>query len=174
MNHLLLTVRLLLLLYLGYLTLFLLSEYNPVSPAFRPPFVLWILDLINLYIHEAGHLFFGIFGRWMHFIGGSAFQVLVPAALLVVTWRQNAHQIALPAWWMGQSMINVSVYIADAPYRKLKLISKGATHDWGWLLAGNVQAAEPISQTVFWLGMVICVSALGVGGFFAVKQWRAH
>jgi hypothetical protein len=63
-------------------------------------------------------------------------------------------------FWAGESMINVSVYIADAPFRKLKLIASGLIHDWNWLLSDNLEAAEPLSIIVYGLGYFLCVAAL--------------
>ena len=142
MKHLVLAAKLIAWAYLTYLFVFLLTSYGPAEPAFRPPFGLFVMDTINLFIHEAGHLFFKFFGMWMHIIAGSLFQVLLPAALLAVTARQRISGIGWPAFWVGESLINVSAYIRDAPDRKLKLIAKGLIHDWNWLLSGNLEAAS--------------------------------
>ena len=163
MKHAILTVKLLFWAYLGYLFLFLLTSYEPAQSGFRPPFALFVMDTINLFIHEAGHLFFRVFGMWMHMIAGSLFQVLLPLALLIVTWRQNIAQIGYPGFWMGQSLINVSVYIKDAPYKQLKLIAKGLIHDWNWLLSDNLEAAEPLGDIVFLLGVTACALSIGAG-----------
>jgi len=134
--------------------------------------LLWILDTINLFIHEAGHFFFRILGQFIYVLGGSLFQVLLPAALLVVVWRQNIGQIWYPGFWVGESMVNVSVYIQDAPYRKLKLIARGLIHDWHWLLNGDPDTAEVLGGIVYWLGIAIIVGSLGAGLFFAVRDFR--
>lgn len=172
MHYLLLILKVLFYTYLGYLLFFLAAHYHPAEPGFSPPFVLWVVDTINLFIHEAGHFFFKPFGMFVHILAGSAFQVMIPLALLVVTWRQNMHHIALPAFWVGESMVNVSAYIADAPYRKLKLIAKGLIHDWHWLLSGSADVAEPLSYAVFGLGLLLCLGGVGAGVFFAVRTYR--
>ncbi len=158
--------------YFGYLLWFLLTSNGPAAPGYHPPFVLWILDTINLFIHEAGHLFLRPFGMFIHIIGGSFFQCFIPLALLIVTWRQNISQIVYPGFWLGENLVNVSVYIADAPFRKLKLIAKGLIHDWGWLLGGRMEMAAPLSETVYWTGIAICIAALGAGIYYAVKDYR--
>lgn len=38
---------------------------------------------LHLPIHEAGHFIFIPFGEWMHFLGGSLFQVVFPLAFSV-------------------------------------------------------------------------------------------
>lgn len=168
----LLILKLLFFTYLGYLVFFLAVGYEPTQPDYHPPFVLWIVDTINLFIHEAGHFFFRPFGMWVHIIAGSFFQCLIPGLLLLVTWRQNVHQIALPAFWLGENLVNVSVYIRDAPFRQLKLIGKGLIHDWNWLLTGNLGAAEPLGVMVFGIGVLICAAAVGAGGYFALGTFR--
>jgi len=172
MKHIWLVLKLILLIYLSYLIYFLAVRYDPTSPAFRPAVIIWILDIINLYIHEAGHFFFNIFGRWMHFLGGSLFQCLVPLALLIVTWRQNRSHSFYSGFWLGESLINVSIYIRDAPYRRLHLIGKGLIHDWNWLLSGNLESAEPIADVVFILGIILCILAVITGFFFAFYDFR--
>lgn len=172
MKYFWLTLKLIFILYLSYLIYFLVSSHGPTSPMYRPPVLIWIMDIINLYVHEAGHFFFQIFGRWMHFIGGSLFQCLVPLALIIVTWRHNPSQAYYSGFWLGESMINVSIYIRDAPYRRLPLIGKGLIHDWNWLLAGNLESAEPIADTVFIVGILFCVGAVIVGIYFAFHDFR--
>ncbi len=117
--------------YAVYLLSFLAFEYYPADPlGFTPPFVLWVIDTINLFIHEAGHLIFRLFGQTVSILGGSLMQCMIPLALVIVTWREKPHQAGLPLFWLGENLVNVSVYIADAPYRNLKLIKDGLIHDW--------------------------------------------
>lgn len=172
MRHVALISKLLLFGYLGYLLFFLATAYTPASPGFRPPFTLWLIDTMNLFIHEAGHFFFRPFGQFMYVLGGSLIQALIPLALLIVTWRQNPGQIIYPAFWLGENLVNVSVYIQDAPFRKLRLIGKGLIHDWWWLTNGNEGISGPLSEGVFLLGLTVCALALGAGAFYAVKAFR--
>jgi hypothetical protein len=165
-------LKLLVIAYCGYLCYFLLTGYEPAQPGYSPPFALWVLDTINLFIHEAGHLFFKILGQWLYILGGSLVQVLLPLALLVVVWRGNVSQIWYPGFWLGESMVNVSAYIKDAPYRRLKLLAQGLIHDWNWLLNGDQGSAEFLGGTVYWLGVLICAAALGAGVCCAVRDFR--
>jgi hypothetical protein len=172
MRTVILAIKLLAIGYLARLLVFLLTGYAPAEPSFHPPMPLWMLDTINLFIHEAGHFFFKIFGQFIYILGGSLFQVMVPAALLIVVARQNIGHIWYPGFWMGENMVNVSVYIQDAPYRKLKLIAQGLIHDWYWLLNGDPDAAEILGGIIYWLGIVIICTSLGVGIFYAIKDFR--
>ncbi len=52
---------------------FLWIAFNPMQGNF--------LDLVDLPIHETGHLIFRLFGEFMMIAGGSLFQVIFPAVL---------------------------------------------------------------------------------------------
>jgi hypothetical protein len=171
MRYTILLLKALIILYLGHLLFFIVTAYEPTDPSFHPPLGIFIIDMINLFIHEAGHFFFKLFGRWIYVLAGSVFQILVPMALLAVTWRQNLPQIAYPGFWIGESMVNVSVYIRDAPFKHLKLIGRGLIHDWNWLLSDNLEVAEPLGETIFVMGVLICLASLGVGVYFAVRNF---
>lgn len=166
------TFKLLVLAYLAYLFSFLATDYEPALAGYSPPFVIFVIDTINLFIHEAGHFFLKPFGMLIHIIGGTLFQVLLPLALVIVTWRQDVRQISYAGFWLGESLINVNVYIKDAPFRQLKLIAKGVIHDWNWLLSGNLEAAEPLGQVVFVTGLLVCGGSVGVGIVFAVQKFK--
>lgn len=173
MRTFLLVVKLLIAAYAVSLLVVLATDYAPGQRPSSPPFVLFVLDTINLFIHEAGHLFARPFGRVVHVLGGSLFQVLLPLALLVVTWRQNVRQVPPVAFWVGESMINVSVYIADAPHKKLRLIAQGLTHDWNWLLSDSLEAAEPLAEIVYGIGMLACSGAVVAFVVFAIQKFRS-
>ena len=174
MKYALLIGKVLVFSYLGYLLYFLATGYDPTSGAFNPPFVIFIIDLINLFVHEAGHAFLRPFGMVVHLLGGSLFQILLPLALAFVTARKKLSHAVYPAFWLGESLVNVSVYIKDAPYKRLKLIAQGLIHDWNWLLGGNLDLAEPLATTVFLLGIVLCAAALMVGLVLAVRDFRQY
>ena len=68
------------------------------------------LDSLDLAIHETGHLLFGFAGETLMLLGGTLFQLLVPAAFVVALWRNgDRHGATVPLWWMGQNCWNVSV-----------------------------------------------------------------
>jgi hypothetical protein len=158
--------------YLAYLLYTLIFQYDPSSPSFHPPFVLWVLDTINLFIHEAGHFFLKPFGRWLYVFGGSFFQVLMPLLLALLGLRQSYRHTILPAFWCGESMVNVSIYIRDAPVRQLKLLARGLIHDWNWLLSDSLDSAGTIADIVFGVGILLCALAIGVGVFGTIQVYR--
>lgn len=172
MKHAVLVLKLLGLAYLSYLFYFIAFRYDPSSPAFSPPFVLWLLDTINLFIHEGGHFFMRPFGQWVYIFGGSFVQVLLPLLLALLGLRQSYRHAILPAFWVGESMVNVSVYIRDAPVRQLRLIARGVIHDWNWLLGDNLEAAGPLADVVMGIGVLICLGAIAAGVWAAVQSYR--
>jgi hypothetical protein len=171
MRYVVLGFKLFILSYLIRLLVFLIGSYDPALPGYAPPFGLFVIDTINLFIHEAGHFFFKIFGQWMYVLGGSLFQCLLPLALLVVTWRQNVGQTVYPGFWLGENMVNVSVYIRDAPFKQLRLIAKGLIHDWNWLLAGDLDSAEPLGLSVYWIGAALCTVSVLFGVWTAFSRF---
>ncbi len=173
MKYILVGVRALLLIWLVSILLFILSDgYNPAVRGYDPPVSLMVLDWINLFIHEAGHFFFSPFGFVLKFMGGSIMQLLIPAAACTV-WavrdRLNAHYFL---FWLGESAANVSVYIGDAPYRKLPLI--GGMHDWHTIFVrlGMLGSAETTASIVYVLGILCMIAAVVAGILAAVYQLR--
>ena len=92
------------------------------------------LDSLDLAIHETGHLVFTFGGEVLTLLGGTLFQLIVPAAFVVALWRQgDRHGATVPLWWLGQNCWNISVYIKDARAQELPLVG-GGEHDWAILL----------------------------------------
>jgi hypothetical protein len=105
------------------------------------------LHSINLPFHEAGHIVFAPFGRFLMSLGGSLTQVLVPVVCAIAFVRKDDwFGAAVASWWAGQNLVDLGPYIADARALQITLIG-GATgaevegHDW-----------EAILTTLGWLG----------------------
>jgi hypothetical protein len=109
---------------LGYWTIRLCAAAQPSCP----------LDLVNLAFHEAGHLFLIPFGETAHVLGGSLGQLAVPAGLSAhfLVRRRQPFAAAVCAWWTGENLVNISVYMADARTLRLDLVG-GGEHDWNTL-----------------------------------------
>jgi hypothetical protein len=118
-------------------------------------------------------LIFGLFGRFIGFLGGSLFQVIIPVATLIVFARSSLRSIPFTLYWTGHSMVNVSIYIGDAPYQRLHLISRAAIHDWKWLLnhTGTMEYAGDIAITVNIFGLFICCIGICAGFYFIVRDF---
>jgi hypothetical protein len=127
------------------------------------------LHLPNLVFHEAGHVLFSPFGRFMTMLGGSALQVLVPVACAIAFAYQhhNWFGAAVCSWWAGQNLVDLAPYIADA--RRLQLILLGGRsgaevegHDWEYLLStlGWVHLDQSLGRMAHAVGTIIMLAAL--------------
>lgn len=174
MSKILIAGRALLFVYMGYLVLFLMTDYGTPQGRVSMPLVLIVTDWINLFIHEGGHGVFQIFGQFIYALGGSLMQVILPGAAVVVFLRSGIGTLPFTLFWLGQNIVNISVYIMDAPYRRLPLISKYAVHDWGYITdtLGVTHYAEDFGLAVKVLGILICLGALGTGVFIVAQKIR--
>ena len=116
----------------------------------------WI-DNADLVIHEAGHIFFMFFGKFIHFAGGTLMQIILPSLIAWYFFRnmyRTGLQISL--LWLGQNFINISVYAADARARVLPLLGGNkAGHDWHYML-GELNLLE-YDQTVGYIFLGISI-----------------
>jgi len=95
-----------------------------------------IIDNADLIIHEGGHLIFYIFGNFIYTLGGTLMQILLPL-LIAFYFFMNSYKTGLQfaLLWLGQNLINISVYASDARAHKLNLLGGGRVyHDWTYLL----------------------------------------
>ena len=102
-----------------------------------------LLDNIDLVIHEAGHFFFSLFGKFIYTLGGTLMQIIFPSIIAGYFFRNNYRTgVQFGLLWLGQNFINISVYAADAQARKLPLLGGNKVyHDWHYLL-GEVGILE--------------------------------
>ena len=135
------------------------------------------LDDLNLAVHEAGHLVFSAFGETLTILGGSLFQVLVPAVFVgyFVRSRQR-YAAAVTTSWVGVNLLNVARYIGDARAQELPLLGGEDTiHDWWYLLINwdLLPKDRVIARWVHFFGVVAFLSSV-VGGFFVLRDARPH
>ena len=143
---------------------FLWIAYNPMAGSF--------LDMVDLPIHETGHLLFRLFGEFMMVAGGSLFQVIVPAVFVgYFYWHEKYYSAAIVLFWVGQSILNVFVYAADAVVMHLVLTSgltgsEGSFHDWNYLLTttGLIGATKTVAGIIRLFGTLTIIAA----GVFSV------
>ena len=174
MNKLIIVLDVFLIAIVGYFTWFMATDYQTFYGRSHLPFVLWTIDTVDLFIHEGGHFFFGFMGSMIYFMGGSLMQIVLPSLAIYVFLKSSFRSLIGTLYWLGHNMINVSVYIGDAPYKRLRLISDSAIHDWNWIFnhAGMMDSAETISGIVLVLGIISCCGAIGTAAFFLVRDVR--
>ena len=92
------------------------------------------LDYVNLPFHEAGHVFLRPFGKTIHYLGGTIFQLTIPLGLCVYFILRNHKPFAaaLCFWWFGQNFINIGWYMSSARTLDIPLVG-GGDHDWNEL-----------------------------------------
>ncbi len=136
-----------------------------------------VLDYLNLAFHEAGHLVFAAFGHIIHYLGGTLGQLLVPLILMVyfVIWRRQLTSAAFSCWWLGESLINVAIYMADARELALPLVG-GGDHDWNELFFRfgllDAESVTRISQSTHLAGVTIMLLGLAWCTTLALPPWR--
>jgi hypothetical protein len=118
-----------------------------------------VLDHANLAFHEAGHLFFGLFGATLHLYGGTLGQLVFPAAGMGAFWARRETLGLAACWvWLFQNLRYVATYMADAPHQVLPRVGGGG-HDW-WLIFRRWDALEHagtvagVTLALSWLGML--------------------
>jgi len=130
------------------------------------------LDLVDLPIHETGHLVFRLLGEFMGIAGGSLFQVIFPAVFVgYFIWRLQYYSAAVVLFWVGQSILNVWVYAADAVVMQLVLTSgftgsEGGFHDWNYLLTrtGLIGSTKIVAGIIRAFGTIVILA----GGAFSI------
>ena len=103
----------------------------------------------------------------MTIAGGSLFQVIVPLVFFgYFAWRRQFYSAAIVALWVGQSIINVYVYAADAVVMQLVLTSgftgsEGSFHDWNYLLTatGLLSSTKTVAGIIRFVGTLTILGA---------------
>lgn len=149
---------------LAFWAIALARQDRPFSP----------LDWVNLAFHEAGHLVFAPFGRTLHLLGGTLLQILVPVILTgYVLLRRHSPVAGLACgFWIGESLLNISVYMADARDLRLPLVG-GGEHDWNELFYDlgllNADAVATISGWTRGAAVLLMLGAAGAFGWLALR-----
>jgi hypothetical protein len=153
------------LIFAGLLTIyFLWVAYDPMQGSF--------LDMVDLPIHETGHLIFGIFGEFVGMAGGTLFQIILPAVFVGYFWWNEKHfSAAVVLFWVGQSIINVYIYAQDAVTMQLPLVG-GGIHDWNWMLTrlGLLDSTKLIAGMIRAVGSLTIIAAASISVFYAFNS----
>jgi len=157
------------LIFAGLLTVyFLWIAYDPMQGSF--------LDLVDLPIHETGHLVFRPFGEFLSVAGGSLFQVILPAVFVgYFVWNLKYYSAAIVLFWVGQSVLNVYVYAADAVVMQIVLTSgftgsEGSFHDWNYLLTetGLIGSTKAVAGIIRAVGTLVIIAASVCSVFYSL------
>jgi len=134
------------------------------------------LDDLNLAVHEAGHLVFSPFGETVTILGGSIFQVIVPAAFVAYFIRtRQRYAAAVTMSWVAVNLLNVARYIGDARAQDLPLLGgDDSIHDWWYLLINwdMLPRDLTIARWVHFSGVVAFLTAIVGGAWYARRISR--
>jgi len=147
---------------------FLSIAYAPMKGSF--------LDMVDLPIHETGHLLFRPLGEFMMIAGGSLFQIILPAVFVgYFVWHEKYYSAAIVLLWVGQSILNVFVYAADALVMQLVLTSgmtgsEGSFHDWNYLLTrtGLLSSTKTIAGLIRLFGTLTIIAAIVLAIYYSI------
>jgi hypothetical protein len=139
--------------------------------------------LVNLPFHEAGHLIFRPFGRFMTSLGGSLNQLIIPLLCMTVFLlkTRDTFAAAFALWWFGENFMDLAPYINDARSLTLPLLggNTGRTspygfHDWEFILkeSGWAHYDHALAHFAHRLGTVLIILALVWGGYILYKQYK--
>jgi hypothetical protein len=145
-------------------------------PGTHWPFLLTaIRNGIFLFIHEGGHFLFSFFGHTLYILGGSFWQIMFPAISFAIAVRNRSHFIApFALFWVGTNMMDVSLYMRDAPVRMLPLLGghKG-WHDWWNLFSqwGMLDSAGTWADVFYFVGLFVSIAAIGGGIYLSFQRF---
>jgi hypothetical protein len=139
------------------------------------------LHNVSLPFHEAGHIILSPFGDFMTVLGGSLFQILIPAICMGAFLKQNdVFSASISLWWIGQNFVDCAPYINDARAQELMLLG-GVTgqdvpgiHDWNNILRtlGLLKFDHFIANTSHWFGILLMLASFLWGGLLLWLQWK--
>jgi hypothetical protein len=139
-----------------------------------------ILSMVDLGVHELGHMLFGWAPRLVMVCMGNGTQSLMPLIIAVCFgfFRRDWPACGLCLAWCGTTLQDASVYIADAPYQALPLLREGSIHDWAYVLGAEqfyaLDKAGLIATCVKDVGFAFLVAGLGICLVPATRAWQAR
>ena len=105
---------------------------------------------------------------------GSGFQVLLPLGIALYFFYTNQKLSgAVCLMWVGQNLINVSVYAGDAVAMQLPLLGGDTSlHDWHYLLStmGLLAATPQIAGALYFAGVCVILLGIGLSGYFLAQE----
>ncbi len=155
--------------------LFLAKYYNVADFVEGSPGIISFLHGVNLIFHEAGHILFMPFGRFMTILGGSLNQILIPTMITgYFFFKGQNYSGAITLFWVGENFWDVSIYVSDGRDAVLPLLGGASeeSHDWLNLLSimGMTDHAQLLSRLVYAVGTLIYIGAIGLTIYFSQRQ----
>ena len=144
--------------------------------AFTHTGAMFMLDNVNLPIHEGGHLIFGVFG-WEELMvwGGTIMQLLVPFALAAsFAYRREISGTAFCAFMFFENFLGIATYMTDAREQNLPLVTVGPAeyveHDWNHILT-HLNLLQYDRTFASWLRAGAYIGILATIGWLLWRWW---
>ena len=126
-------------------------------------------------VHEAGHVVIGLLSQAAGVYGGTLFQLLFPLLFIQHAARRGQlTAMAASGVWLGESLLNMAAYMADARARLLPLVgfTDEPGHDWEIIFSrwGVLQHDLLIANLARGLALLVMVTAVG---WLLLRWWSA-
>ena len=102
---------------------------------------------------------------------------MFPLLWFLIALRQRSQVAPFPLFWTGENMMDVSLYMRDAPIRALPLLGGHASgHDWYNLFTmwDMLDSAEDIADAMYWGGVFVCGAAITAGVIWAIVAFKTE
>lgn len=123
-----------------------------------------ILDHVNLLIHEGGHGVFSVFGKFIHALGGTLMQIIIPSMFIAFyLWKKKRVSLQIALIYLAQNLLNISVYVSDARAHKLPLLGGNKVyHDWTYILTelNLLESDIIIGEIIFLIAVIVMLISL--------------
>ena len=134
-----------------------------------------MIDLVNLVVHEGGHLLFGWCGPTLGIWGGTILQWSVPLLLAVYFYTQRQiSAFAFCVFFFFENFLYTATYMCDARAMALPLVTAGNSdyveHDWHTIFSG----LGVLQYDTLIGGSVRALGWCGMFGTVAWFSWRTH
>lgn len=125
----------------------------------------WVfMSNVNLIFHEAGHVLFSFFGRYIYVLGGTLGELLIPIIVAIhFALQKNRYVVGFSIWWLSTVLWGISIYVHDARLQQLPLITgDSSSHDWTYLLGevGILRYDHLVGNIFLFLSMLMFVLSL--------------
>jgi len=166
---------------LVYLVIFIWGWTFILTPMASDYFAQTFLHNVNLAFHEAGHVFFGLFGEFIGILGGTLAQILMPLVCLgAFLFHRNPFAASAALWWTAESFMDIAPYINDARALSIPLVGGNIgldnpdMHDWHHLLRdlGMLKYDHTLALLSNRVGVLLMIVSFAWGAYVLYRQHK--
>ncbi len=138
----------------------------------------WIfMNGVSLIFHEAGHVIFSLFGNFLHILGGTLGEILIPLIIILhFLLRRQVYSVGFGFWWLSIAFWSISVYARDARTQALPLLGGDSVqHDWTSILGklGILRYDHVVGNIFLFLSILSFILALTLFCHDIIKQHKS-